>query len=231
MGQKRAAVKLSKGVIAGTLVMLVAACGGNTPSSSNSTTSGSTPNSADAPTAPASRAATTTPPNLTAELLAAHDLPLGWSAVGNSDAGEPQCLDNVRSHLNATGKAEATFVGGSSGVPTLEESLFYVPGQAHSAVPLVSRILSGCGRISLRTGGQTLIGTVGSMPFPAVADESSAYQMNLSATVSGQSVTFVIDVVVFRKADTVAMILYADLGTPDTHAVQPLIQDAAAKLS
>jgi hypothetical protein len=55
--------------------------------------------------------------------------------------------------------------------------------------------------------------------------------MNLSATVSGVSITFGIDLVVFPKADTVAMILYGDLGTPDINALQHLVLDAAAKLS
>jgi hypothetical protein len=69
------------------------------------------------------------------------------------------------------------------------------------------------------------------MSFPAVADQSSAYQMNLSATVSGLSITFGIDLVVFRKADTVGMILYGDLGTPDIRALHHFATNAAAKLS
>ncbi len=54
--------------------------------------------------------------------------------------------------------------------------------------------------------------------------------MNLSGTISGISVTLGIDLVLFRKADTVGFIFYADLGTPDILAVQTLVRDAAAKL-
>jgi hypothetical protein len=175
---------------------------------------------------------TATPaPDLTAELLGASDLPAGWTSVANSDSGEPKCLDNVRSSLNAVSKAEATFAFGSNGTPTLEENLAYVPGQGQHAMTAASRILSGCGRVSISSGGQTMSGTVGSMTFPAVADQSSAYQMALSGTVSGQSVTADIDVILVRKADTVAMIFYANIGNPGTQALQALVHDAAAKLS
>ncbi len=48
--------------------------------------------------------------------------------------------------------------------------------------------------------------------------------------VSGQSVTLVFEIVVFRKADTVAIILYANPGAPDIRALKPLVRDAVAKV-
>lgn len=55
--------------------------------------------------------------------------------------------------------------------------------------------------------------------------------MNLSGTISGQSVEFIVDVVVFRKGDTVAMVMSANLGSADSQALQRLVQAAAAKMS
>jgi hypothetical protein len=219
-------VKFSHGVIAGALVVLVAACGGgNTPSGSTTPESRSSSSAA-----PAASPTTTPPPDLNSELLATSDLP-GWSAEGSSDSGEPKCLDNVRSALRTASKAEAAFVDGSSGLPTLEESLAYVPGQGRSDMTAVSRILAGCGPSSLTTAGQTLSGTVSKMSFPGVADQSSACQMNLSGTLSGVQATLDVDIVVFRKADTMAMILFGNLGTPNRRALHSIVQDAAAKLS
>lgn len=202
--------------------MLVAACGGNTPSSSPSQ---STPTSV----APASSPTTTPPPDLNSELLATSDLP-GWSAQANSDAGEPRCLDQVRSDLNAVSNAQATFTDGSNGLPVLEETLYYVPGQGQSKMAVVKQTLAGCGTVSMVSSGHTFTGSVGSLLFPAVADQSSAYKMNLSATSSGQSVTLAIDMVVFRKADTVAIIFYGNVGSANKQALKPLVRDAAAKL-
>ncbi len=110
---------------------------------------GTTPpkSSSSSPAAPASTPVVTPAPDLTSELLSLSDLPAGWSAVGSSDSGEPKCLDTVRSDLNAVSKAEATYVGGSSGVPDLEESLAYVPGKGQSDMLAVSRVLSGCGHV------------------------------------------------------------------------------------
>jgi len=205
--------------------MLVAACGGNAPSGSTTPKSNSSSSAA-----PASTPTTTPPPDLNAELLSTSDLP-GWSAEGSSDSGEPRCLDNVRAALRTASKAEAAFVDGSGGLPSLEESLAYVPGQGQSDMTAVSRILAGCGPINLTTGGQTLSGTVSKMSFPGIADQSSAYKMNLSGTLSGVQATLGVDIVVFRKADTVAMILFGNLGTPNRRALHRIVQDAAAKLS
>lgn len=214
-------MKYSREVIALGLVTLLAACGSHAPKNTTH------------PPVSASTSATTQPPDLNAELLTSSDLPVGWSSVpsAESSASEPQCLDNVKGDLKATSKAEATFVNGSSGLPALDELLNYLPGKGQTAMTVVSQALSGCGQISTTSGGQTLTGTIGTLSYPAVADQSFAYQMNLSGTVSGVSVTLGIDLVVFRKGDTVAMILYGNLGTPDISALQPIVQDAAAKLS
>ena len=96
---------------------------------------------------------------------------------------------------------------------------------------VISHVLSRCRRISVTSGGHTLAGTIGAMSFPAVADQSSAYQMNLSATVSGLSITLGVDLVVSGRPTQWRMILYGDLGTPDIHALHHLVEDAAAKLS
>jgi hypothetical protein len=214
-------VKWSKRVVAGALVVFVAACGSNAPKSNKP------------PAAQAASSPTAATPALNAELLAVSDLPSGWSVVPSTESSDaaPKCLESAKTDLKATSKGEATFVDGSNGLPVLDEFLAYLPGQGQQAMTEISQVMSGCGQITMTSGGQTLSGTVGAMSFPSVADQSSAYQMNLSATVSGVSIALGIDLVAFRKADTVAMILYADLGTPDVQALQTLVQGAAAKLS
>jgi hypothetical protein len=216
-------VKWSTSAIAGALVMLVAACGSNAPNSATAT----------APAAHASTSATTPAPNLAAELLSVSDLPAGWSVVPSADSSSatPHCLQNIKTELKATSKAEVTFTDGSNGLPVLDEGLSYLPGQGENALKLVEQILGGCGQISMTSDGTTLTGTVGAMSFPAVADQSAAYQINLSGTVSGLSVTVGIDLIVFREGDTVAVMLYGDLGTPDISVLQPIVQEAAAKVS
>jgi hypothetical protein len=213
-------VKYSKGVIAVALLMLIDACGSNAPKAATSP-------AVHPSTSPASPA-----PNLNSELLSVSDLPVGWSVVPTTTSGPtPKCLASVKSDMKATSKAEATFAGGSNGLPVLDEQLNYLPGQGQNAMTFVSHALAGCGHISVTSDGQTLTGTVGAMSFPAVADQSSAYQINLSGTVSGVPITLGLDLFAFRKADTVAIILYADLGTPDIATLQPIVQHAAAKFS
>jgi hypothetical protein len=63
-------------------------------------------------------------------------------------------------------------------------------------------------------------------PAPALLDDTEPDSQRLGLPQVGE-----VALVVFRKADTVAMILYGDLGTPDIHALHTLVQDAAAKLS
>jgi hypothetical protein len=218
-------MKFSYGVIAGALVVLVSACGGgSTPSGSTTPQSGSSSS-----TAPASTPTTTPPPDLNSELLTTSDLP-GWSAEGSSNAGEPRCLDKVRSVLDTVSKAQATFTDGSNGLPVLGESLYYVPGQGQSDMAVVRKTLAGCGAVTMSSGGATFTGSMGSLLFPAVADQSSAYKMYLSGTISGQSLALAVDLVVFRKADTVAIMLYGNLGAANKQALKPLVRAAAAKL-
>jgi len=217
-------MKYSKGVMAGTLVMFLAACGSNAPKST-------TP-----PVGHTLTSATTSTPDLNAELLATSDLPAGWSSVPGSDSGpQPKCIAHVVSDLNAAHHVLATFAYGPNGSPYLGELLAYLPGQGQSTVTALSQALSSCGQISFTStsGGQTLTltGTIGSLAIPPIADQSSAYQMNLSGNVSGSSVTLDCDVVVFRKADTVALVEYFSLVAPNTQAVQSFVQAAAAKLS
>ena len=169
---------------------------------------------------------------MTSELLAVSDLPAGWSSVPSSDStsSTPQCFQNVKTDLKPTSKAEATFQGGSSGLPLLDESLGYLPGRGQQAIALISQVLSRCGQISLTSDGATITGTIGAMSFPAVGDQSSAWQINLTGTESGISLTVGIDFIVFRKGDTLALIFYGDLGTPDIQTVEHLVQVAASKL-
>jgi hypothetical protein len=124
-----------------------------------------------------------------------------------------------------------TFVNGPNGLPILGELIAYLPGRGQSAMTAATQVISGCGHISFTSGGQTLSGTVSPVSFPTVADQSFAYQVSLSGTVSGTSITLGIAIVAFRKGDTIAVIQYADLGFPNVTALQQIVQTAAAKLS
>ncbi len=213
-------MRCSRGVLAGALIVLLAACGSNSPKSTTT------------PAAHASAQAATTAPDLNAELLSVSDLPAGWSVIPSTSSGstEAECLKNAKTVVKGTSKADAQFAGGSNGLPLVDEALGYTPGQASKAMAAFSQVMAGCGHISVTSGGDTLTGTVGAMSFPAVADQSAAWQMNLSGTISGLSVTLGFDIVLFRRADSVGLIVYGDLGTPDILAVQTLVRDAAAKL-
>jgi len=211
-------------VIAFGLAMLLAGCGSSAPRSTTS------------PSADASASATTRAPDLKAELLVISDLPAGdWSVVRNTTSGAtPSCFAVVRSDLDlkAATQAQVTFIHGSNSLPVFEELLAYLPGRGQSSMTAATHVISGCGHISLTLGGQNLTGVVRPVSFPAVGDQSAAYQLSLSGTVSGQPVTLGVDAIIFRKGDIVATIQYVDLGPPlDITALEQITQLAAAKVS
>jgi len=211
---------ISAGVASG-----VVACGGG--SKTLTTVPGPTP-----PTGPAPPPI----PNLQAELLTPSDMPAGWSVDKSpSDAtSRPSCLKNLDAqlHTGEISRAEAKYQGGSNSIPHLDETLaFYGHGVATGKLAIFDQTISRCGQVTFSSGGNTFTGTIGAMSFPAVGDESYAYQMNLSTKANGLNVTIGFDVVVARKGDTAFDLALTDLGTPDLSQFRGLVTKALAKLS
>lgn len=213
-------MKWSMRVLTAALVALTAACGTNSPRQA-------------AHTSAAAASAATPIPDLRDELLGFLALPSGWSVVPSRHArsGGLACIADPTSGLKAERKAVVNFQYGS-GFPVLVEELFYFPGQGQKAMADWARAMSGCGPVSITsvTGGNTFTGTVGALSFPAVGDQSAAWQISLAGTVSGESVSIGYDIVVFRKASTVAVILYSYQGAPDIRSLRILVDAAASRV-
>lgn len=217
---------LAVGLLA--VVVVAASCGGTRNPTAADHTAATTALPGTTPPA------TTTPkPDLKTELIGLSDLPAGWSVDNSSSSSSstPKCFTSVKTDLHASEKAEASYQDGSNGVPALEEYLAYVPGNGQHAMALVTQVFNSCGQISFTSGGYTFSGTVGQMAFPAMGDQSSAWQINLSTKASGLDITAGVDTIAIRKNDTVCLLLYIDLGTPDIATLQQLAQKAAVKLS
>lgn len=202
-------------------------CGG----SSSSTNSGGTASQASSSPSPPSTAGPT--PDLKVEALMLSDLPTGWttdvvSSGNNSNA--PKCFENVKTSFHARTKNEVAFKQGTS-LPSIEEDLGYFPNTAREAFTAGTSVLDGCGQISFTSSGHTFKGQVSAMSFPTLGDQSKAYQVALSTTASGLDVTAGVDVIAVRKASTIMLFFYEDLGNPDVATVQQLAQKCVSKLS
>jgi len=175
-------------------------------------------------------------PDLKAELLSLSDLPAGWSVTHKPSATstrsttstEPACLAKTKKLTGSKAKATVSYVTGTS-VPAMFEDLAYFPKGAKRAMVTFARDLDSCGPISFTSGGTPLTGTIGAMSFPAIAGQSAAWLMALTGTSSGISITVGADIVAFRTGDTVGLIVYENLGSPQVTTVENYARQAAAK--
>jgi hypothetical protein len=178
---------------------------------------------------------TDAPPDLHVEALALVDMPTGWSVDARSSgaAGEPGCLTTFKNPIGALTKLNESFKGDTSGIPTFDESLafFKTTRDANTALAHLEAVLSGCRRITWKISGNTLKGGIGVMSFPAVADDSRAFQLRLSGTTGGQSITVGFDIVLARKGRTVMLAALGDVGDPDTDLLTQLTTKAVSKLA
>lgn len=215
-------------VVAGAAIMVGAGCSGGGTGAATATTAPPVSTGASASTQPSVPI-----PDVKAQLLQLSDLPIGWSTSASSNSTSSlKCLQNARSYTKQDkAKAEADFQGGSNGVPFFEEGIGFLPGVAKAAMTTFATAMAGCGQISLSDNGHTFKGTIGQMSFPTLGAQTLAYQMNLSTTASGLTITIGFDFAAVRFAnDELALLAYGDVGTPDITQVQDLFQKAAAKV-
>jgi hypothetical protein len=170
-------------------------------------------------------------PDLSAELLAAADLPSGWSvdSASGSGAGDRGCF-TVAGAVKPDRQARASFVEGASGMPLFAESLGWFRADAHAAFAGADRLLSQCHALSFSAGGQAFHGTVSALPFPKSGDESAAFQVSVSAAGQDGAPALGLELVLARKGSTVLSAELIDAGAPDAVTLSQLTARALAKL-
>jgi len=214
-------------VLAGVLATTLAcgACSSSTKSTTGSSGTTTAPTSASAASGPI--------PNVNGQLLTLADLPAGWSVDNSPDTSSstPKCFQDAKDPTtNAKAKAKAKFQGGSNGIPALEEGIAYLPGQAQKVMTEFAQVMSGCGQIKFTDSGHTFTGSIGQMSFPNLGQQTEPYQVNLSTSASGLTLTLGLDLIAIRQGDEIALIYYGDLGTPDINQVQQFAQKAISKV-
>jgi hypothetical protein len=178
-----------------------------------------------------SQSATAAHRNIKAQLLTVSDLPAGW-AVDNSsnsdDSGpEPPCLKNLKSGQKAIDKGEADFVQGTD-FPVLQQQLGYFGSTATTVrnYAVTVAVLNRCRDFSFSSGGQKFTGTIGQLSFPKLGERSAAWRLVLSAS----GLRFGIDLAIMQKGPELNLMLYGDLGTPDTATFASIARTAVAKM-
>jgi hypothetical protein len=230
-------MKRSTGVrAAGVALALVCAASVTSCSSSGTKTSSTTSTSISATTEATVATPTTlglTSADLQVQLLALSDLPSGWTVdnSSNSGSGTPKCLQDAQ-NAGAGRKAQASaqYQGASSGLPSLEELLAYLPGHAEPAMADIQTALSHCGTITFETSGVEFSGTVSELLLPTFAQQSEAFSIAISAKVKGSTVNADVDVVALRYHYEVALIIYGALGASNPSVDEHYAQAAANKI-
>jgi len=147
-------------------------------------------------------------PDVRAQLLAVTDLPAGWS-VDTAATKAPACL-NTATQTAERAAAYADVNLTQQPLPAMQEALGYFPGGgATAAYTTVTGSVAGCGQVSYTIAGAKFAGSIGPLTFPAVADQSTAYSLNLN----GAGGTIALDIIVFRAGDEVGLFYYADFGS------------------
>ncbi|MGH9109307.1 MAG: hypothetical protein ACRDY3_07580 [Acidimicrobiales bacterium] len=168
---------------------------------------------------------------LKARLLTISDLPAGWSVSHTSPTGgiaSSQCVSGLASHKHGP-TATASFSQGNT--PVLDELLSsYQAKRWAGAVRKLDRckslaVTEPANAGSLGASTQLKL-AIGQLSFPAVADGSHSWSLSASAT----GLTLGADVVAFHAGRYAAIVLYADLGSPDITAVESMVDAAAKKL-
>jgi hypothetical protein len=170
-------------------------------------------------------AGATTKAQLQSKLLSLSNLPSGWVADNSpSAAGTTSgCLAGVKKAPKSETRATVSFVNGQ--MPELAEVL--VTG--HDNLAAYNRLngdLAKCKQFTVTSNGQSITFTVGAMSFPAVGDESSAYQVSFSE----MGLNGAADFVLFRVGSIAGVVEYADIGQPDPTQVQAYVTEAVDKV-
>lgn len=121
-------------------------------------------------------------------------------------------------------RAEVSFDQGA-GLPVLGETIATFPN-AESAFNKGVEALNSCKNFNITGSGSSYPATMGQMSFPAVADQSAAYA--ISTTIDNVNAGF--DLVVFRKGNTLALVVLGDF-SPDTSQLEQFVTTAANKVT
>lgn len=112
--------------------------------------------------------------------------------------------------------------------PEFEQSLGYY-GTSAAAVAKYqagAAIFNNCKDVSFTSDGQKVTASIGALSFPAVGQQSSAWQLMISS----QGVTAGVDIVLVQKGSELAMLIYGDIGSPDIDEATSLAHKAVAKM-
>jgi hypothetical protein len=173
----------------------------------------------------ASPASSVTKAELRSKLLSLSDLPAGWTvhnSSGTSSNVTSGCLLGVKHAPKNETKAAATFEDGQA---FFDEGI--VGGRdAATAYNRLNLVLTRCTHFTATSDGLTFRATVGRTSFPAVGDESSAFEVTLTS--EGLSVRA--DFVLFRLKGLATLIEYANLGQSDRTQLQDFVTEAVDKI-
>jgi hypothetical protein len=160
------------------------------------------------------------------------DMPTGWSVDNSSSGGTNSatgCLATIKSNQKAKGltRAQVAYAENQS-VPALQEAI--ARGKSSTikkGYAKIVKVLNSCNKVSFTANDGTVVsGSIGAMNFPKVANQSTAYNMALSA----KGITVGADIVVFQQGNYDGALLYLDLGQPDTTQLQTFATAAVARV-
>ncbi len=172
---------------------------------------------------------------VSSQLLSVSDLPVGWSVGSPSpNASSSGCgaafqtaggfFKTVLSQGQLS-EAEATF-DQSLGYPNLDEAIATFRN-AQSAFAKGESEANSCNSFPITAMGTTYSASLGPMSFPSVGDQSAAYAISVS---SAGVIALVIDVVLFRKGNALAIVAIEDSVTPSTSLFQHIVATASNKI-
>ena len=164
---------------------------------------------------------------LSAHLLTASELPVGWHATPASATTESlvdnRCFKSFPSGSSSQVHSTRTFAQGG-GLPFLSDSLARVSSPPR-LLDAAATTLSHCSSINIREGSTTLHGTVARLGLAHVGRHSAAFKLVFS--VSGFDVTA--DVVLFTTARDLGEVVYGDSAAPVTGAVTAFARAALSR--
>jgi hypothetical protein len=165
-------------------------------------------------------------PKLSSLVLAAGDMPTGWS-VDTSPGSGVGCLGRVLepAGVKQTASASVEFDHNTS-APYFTEKLATYSISASQAYRKVVATLNRCRSVSGSVGGHKVSGTVGALSFPRYGSASAAW----AASLNYQGLSLGEDVVVVCKSGVLIGFAESDYGSPDLEQFEGLIGVGLAKL-
>ena len=173
-------------------------------------------------TAPASGL---TKAQLHSKLISLSNLPTGWSVDNSSSSSSVSsgCLASLKKPPGKGTKVTVSYANGQ--LPQLDELLASGPREV-AAYNELNHVLARCKHFTASNDGQTETFTVGAMSFPQLGDQSAAYQITFSV----QGVNAGFDVLLFRTGSIEGVVVYGDIGSPDSSQFQAFATEAINKV-